>query len=78
MGEHLENELKENYYAIGLDFFKGRFRAYGINLWGTSMSNFISKFTVDSSKSDYFVYELEKAEEPIHFYTSNTLNLMRL
>ena len=67
MGEHLEDEFKEDYYAMGLDFFKGKFRAFGINLWGTPMSNFISKFSIDSSKSDYFGHKLEKAEKPIYF-----------
>lgn len=67
MGNHLSREYKDEYYAIGLDFFKGRFRAFGLDIWGSPISNFIAKFQIDKSESDYFSYELEKANIGIGF-----------
>lgn len=67
MGHHLHEEYGENYYAIGLDFFKGRFRAYAVDIWGSPISNFIAKFNIDKSEKDYLVYHLEKTGIPFAF-----------
>lgn len=67
MGMHLDEEFEDDYYALGLEFSKGIFRAYGVNIWGTPISNFIAKFHIDKSKEDYFSYTLEKAGIPIYF-----------
>lgn len=67
MGKHLYSEFKDDYYALGLDFFKGRFRAYGVDIWGNPISNFIAKFDIDKSKEEYLSYQLEKTGIPISF-----------
>lgn len=67
MGMHLDKEFEDGYYSLGMDFFKGRFRAYGVDIWGSPISNFIAKFHIDKSGEKYFSYMLEKAGIPIYF-----------
>lgn len=60
MGEHLKETFGEEYYAIGLDFYEGRFRAYGVDIWGNPISNYLAKFSIGSSPKNTLAYALEK------------------
>lgn len=65
LGEHLYNEFGGAYYALAMDFFQGQFRAYGINLWGSPISNYIAKFSIDKSGEDYFSHQIAESEIPV-------------
>lgn len=67
MGENLRGKFNDKYYAIGLDFYQGRFRSYGLDLWGNPISNYIAKFNIKSSPKRTLVNKLEKTNIPISF-----------
>lgn len=72
LGEHLNNIYEDKYYAIGLDFYEGRFRAFPVNLWGTPISHYLAKFNINSSSKNTLAYNLEKTGLPISFLDFNT------
>lgn len=67
MGENLKEKFSDEYYAIGLDFYQGKFRAYGLDLWGNPISNYLAKFNIKSSPKKTLVSKLEKTNIPISF-----------
>lgn len=72
MGEHLHNKFGEDYYAMGLDFYEGKFRAFGVDIWGNPISNFLGKFNINSSPKKSLVYNIEKTDIPIAYLDFNT------
>lgn len=72
MGENLSELYENEYYAIGLDFYEGRFRAYAVNLWGNPIANYLAKFNINSSPKDTLVYKLEKTDMPISYLDFKT------
>lgn len=72
MGEYLKEIYGDDYYTIGMDFYEGRFRAFGVDIWGNPMSNYLAKFNIKSSPKKTLVYELEKTGIPISFLDFQT------
>lgn len=67
MGKHLENIYNGEYYSIGLEFYKGRFRAFGVDIWGVPISNYLAKFNLESSPKNTLAYKLEQTGIPISY-----------
>ncbi len=66
-GKHLSEAFGDEYYAIGLDFYKGRFRAFGVDIWGNPISNYLGKFNIKASPKETLSYKLEQTGIPISF-----------
>lgn len=67
MGEHLVEAFGDEYYAIGLDFYGGRFRAFGVDIWGNPISNYLAKFSIKESPKTTLSYKFEQTDIPISF-----------
>lgn len=69
MGAHLKKMFSNDMYVIGMEFYKGSFRAYPIT---SSKSAHIKEFTIKNSSFFTFAHNLHNLNIPLYFMDFNS------
>lgn len=72
MGSHLKKMFGNNMYVIGLEFYKGSFRAYAAGSSNNTQKP--DKFTIKNSSIFTFAHNLHSLNIPIYFMDFNSVS----
>jgi erythromycin esterase len=74
MGAHLKKMFNNDMYVIGMEFYKGNFRAYPTTKDDSSKKQSLTEFTIKSSSMFTFAHSLHSLNMPLYFMDFNSVS----